>query len=372
MSVSNIVKTLPLVLNNRPVYYLIHITSRCNARCAHCFYWQEIEAGRTEKDVGFEEFERISKHMGRVLVVNLCGAEPYMRGDLCEIAHLFAANNHCRLITIPSNGLLTERIVAYTARICEENPETFFRFAFSLDGPRQIHDKIRDVPGLFDKVCETIHQVAKLHDRFSNFSLLVTTIFSTQTQGHILGFLDWIEENLPVDQSNVTFVRGKPLDRKTLDADPLIYNKVIARLRRHPVKSKINKQTDALLSYSMFLNTLRTVICAQRNPQRRAFRCYAGSKFLVISRQLEVYPCELLDETRSLGNLRDFDYDINALLASSSAKDIVHWVKQKQCACTWECAIQASKVFDLLQWPALGWRALNMKLFHLSRMDKTQ
>lgn len=356
-----IARTMPLVLNNRPVYYLIHVTGRCNAKCAHCFYWRETESGGSGEDIRFEEFEKISRHLGRSLIVNLCGGEPYLREDLCDIAHLFISNNDCRLITIPSNGLMTDRIAACAVCLCKENPETFFRFSFSLDGPSETHDTIRGVPGLFNKARQTICQVAELHNRFSNFALIVTTIFSSQTQNHILEFLDWIEENLPVDQSNVTFIRGEPRREETSVVNPMVYDKVVARLLRRPLMSKINRQTDALLSYSIFFNTLRTVLCAYQNPENRVFRCYAGHKFLVINRRAEVYPCEMLDDSWTMGNLRDFNYDINALLASARAKVVVKWIKERHCACTWECAIQASKVFDPVQWPALGMRALAIK-----------
>jgi MoaA/NifB/PqqE/SkfB family radical SAM enzyme len=217
------------------------------------------------------------------------------------------------------------------------------------------------LPGLFDRTCQTIRRVAELHKQFPNFALLTSTIFSSQTQDHILDFIDWIQDNLPIDQSNVTFVRGNPCDTGTLDVHPDIYRKVLNRLRSRPVRSEHNGKMDSLLSYSMFLNTLNTVERANKNSGKRVFHCCGGTKFLVIGHQAEVLPCELLDETRSLGNLRDFDYDINALLASSPAKKNIHWVRGKHCACTWECAIQASKIFDPLQWAELGWRALRMK-----------
>ena len=300
----------PLIVDKRPAYYLIHVTSKCNAACSHCFYWENIRDGKKEKDMGLEEFEKISKHMGKVLLINLCGAEAYLRPDLCEIAHLFATANHSRLMTIPSNGYLTERIVQYAERLCRENPDTFFRFAFSIDGPKDQHDAIRGVPGLFDRVCETVNQMGSLRKQFSNFVLMTSTVFSSETQGHILDFLDWIKDHLPVEQTNVTFIRGNPLKPETLHVNPEIYQRLIEKIKQDAGLQSQDRTVSAVLPYSMFLNTLDTVVEAQGNPDRRVFQCFGGQKFLVIGRQGNVYPCELLDERFRMGNLKDFDYDI--------------------------------------------------------------
>jgi len=348
---------IPLVLNKRPVYYLIHVTGKCNARCSHCFYWKEIQEAKHEINTSYEEFEKIAANLGNVLLINLCGAEAFLRTDLCELVHLFAQKNKCHAFTIPSNGSLTKRIVEYADRMCEENPKSFFRFGFSIDGPKEAHDKIRGVPGLFEKVCETVRQVAELKKKHKNFVVMTSTIFSSETQHHILDFMDWIKDNLPVQQTNTTFIRGNPMVPETLNVDPVIYKKLLQKIRSKAILTNNDLGPSALITYSMFLNTLNTVEKANANPGKRVFNCFGGEKFLVISKNTAVHPCELLDESKEMGQLKDFDYDINKLLLSDKARSVRDWVKEEHCACTWECAIQSSKLFDPLQWPALAKRA---------------
>ena len=208
------IKKFSLIFNKKPVYYLIHVTGKCNAACSHCFYWEEIRDGKTEADLSLEHYQKISASMGKVLVINLCGAEAFLRNDICDIARTFCLTNECKLMTIPSNGFLTDKIVVDIERLCRENPKTFFRFAFSLDGHQELHDHIRQVPGLFDKACETIRQVSKLKKKHSNFVLISSTVFSKETQHMILDFLDWLKENLPVEQTNVTLYVGTRLKVK--------------------------------------------------------------------------------------------------------------------------------------------------------------
>ena len=358
----SLARSLPMLLDRRSVYYLVHVTGRCNARCDHCFYWRETDTADKSQEIRLDEFEQIARQLGPALVINFCGGEPYLREDLCEIVRSFVSSTSCLLVTIPSNGLMTDRIVSFARRICTENPGAFFRFSFSLDGPERDHDAIRGVPGSFVRVCETIHRVSELHGEFNNFALLTSTIFSAQTQDHILDFLDWIHNNLPVDQSNLTFVRGSPREAETLKVDPLIYRQAAEWMRQHRSAGATRRAPESLLSRSIFLETLETVEKAHAKQGTRVFRCPAGQKMLLIDRGAEVLPCELLGESRSMGNLRNFNYDINALLASPQARGVARWIRQKHCSCTWECAIQASKAFDPTQWPALGMRTLSLML----------
>lgn len=345
--------SLRLVLNRQPVYWILYVTGRCNARCDHCFLWREIERADRSTELTLDELRCLAACIGPALVVNLAGGEPYLRNDLCEIANLFSRHSGCRLMTIPSNGLMTDRIVESAARLCDDNPNTFFRFSFSLDGIGPAHDAIRGVPGLFDRTCATVRRVAALRARYHNFAVLTSTVFGAHTQGHILELMDWIEENLPVDQVNVTFVRGHPKYATTLQPERPLYDRVIERLVRPPGHRATRTPVDAAVSRAMFLNTLGTVAEAADNEGRRVFRCYAGRKFLVVDHHGDVYPCEMLGRDSCLGSLRDFGFDAHALLASPKAREVIGRIRTGGCACTWECAIQASKAFDPLQWPGV-------------------
>ena len=54
-----------------PVYLLVFVTARCDARCGHCFYWQELNSGKRE--LALEEYERLARSLGPVLQVTLTG-----------------------------------------------------------------------------------------------------------------------------------------------------------------------------------------------------------------------------------------------------------------------------------------------------------
>ena len=64
------------------------VTSRCNARCEHCFYWKELNADRDE--LTLEEINKVATSMSKGLdSLALTGGEPTLpegfRGNLQDI-----------------------------------------------------------------------------------------------------------------------------------------------------------------------------------------------------------------------------------------------------------------------------------------------
>ena len=79
-----------ILLGNRsmPLQLVLFVTSRCNMRCDHCFYLDEInDSSRTELSI--EQIETLAKELGGLNWVALSGGEPYLRKDLVEIIQAF-------------------------------------------------------------------------------------------------------------------------------------------------------------------------------------------------------------------------------------------------------------------------------------------
>ncbi len=79
--------------------------------------------------------------------------------------------------------------------------------------------------------------------------------------------------------------------------------------------------------------------------------CKAVNKFIVVNEVGVVYPCEILD--KPLGNLREFEYSLPALLKSDNSLEIKKWIQKTHCYCTWECAIHNNVIFSPGYYPHL-------------------
>ena len=326
-----------------PFYTIFYITARCNARCAHCFYFEEIEDAHNRDELSLDEIEKIARNWGEMLILNLAGGEPYLRNDLPEIVKVFKENTGLEICAIPSNGILTDRTLTTVERLLKENPDLFFRFTFSIDGMGEQHDEIRSVPGNFKKVTETVRRVRDLRKHFSNFTLHTNSCFMSQNQDNFMDLVNFVHEDLQVDAINVTYIRGDvklPASQEALQKEK--YAEVINhishldhhRFSKHPLSAFILGAT--LLAREKVLENLSTGL--------RNFECYAIKKMIVLEDTGAVKVCEMMDQY--LGNLRDFDYDINKVVTSKLAETEYKKIQHHEGNCTWECAIRTGVIYN--------------------------
>ena len=142
------------VLDSLPVL-ILYPHSRCNCRCVMCDIWKTDST----QEISAVELERHSDDIARLRVewVVFSGGEPLMHSDLFRLCRFLRERNI--RTTLLSTGLLIER---YASRIVECLDDLIV----SLDGPREIHDAIRRVPGAFDLLAAG---VTALHQRNPNF-----------------------------------------------------------------------------------------------------------------------------------------------------------------------------------------------------------
>lgn len=119
--------------------------SRCNCRCGMCDIWQ----ARERDEISAAEVARWLpgwQDLGVERVV-LSGGEPLLHSRLWEICGLLRGAGIG--ITLLSTGLLLARDAAWVRELCDD-------VVVSLDGPREVHDRIRRVPRAYDRLAEGV------------------------------------------------------------------------------------------------------------------------------------------------------------------------------------------------------------------------
>jgi MoaA/NifB/PqqE/SkfB family radical SAM enzyme len=152
----------PLLLKRLDLVILF-VTSICNARCRTCFYWLELNR---KGDMTFEELSRLSSTMPEFHDLWISGGEPFLRKDLGRIIELFYRHNHIRDVRIPTNGLPTEQTLLTVKGILESCPELHLEVDISIDGFGETHDRIRGVPGNFEKALDTLSDLEALRSQW--------------------------------------------------------------------------------------------------------------------------------------------------------------------------------------------------------------
>jgi Fe-coproporphyrin III synthase len=140
------------VIGRMPVL-ILNPHSRCNCRCVMCDIWKET----TAREMSAEQLERHSSDIAALGVewIVLSGGEALMHSDLFRLCEILRRRQV--RITVLSTGLLLKR---HAARIAEFIDDVIV----SLDGPPDVHDRIRRVPGAFGALAEGVREL-RLHRR---------------------------------------------------------------------------------------------------------------------------------------------------------------------------------------------------------------
>ena len=338
----------------RPIQLTFFVTRRCNAHCPYCFYLRSaasMPAAGAELDL--DEIERIARPLGSLLWLAFSGGEVFLRPDIADIARLAYRHNRPAVMLFSTNGMLPELIRERVERIAAECPRSVVAVKLSLDGVGTAHDALRATPGSFERVMQSYRLLAPLLDRHPNLELGINTVFSAHNQDRMDEIMDYVAA-LPVPCSHtISLVRGELHQPDYLQLDIGKYARAAARLaqRLRERESPLYRFRGARLKAAQDM-LQRRLIHRTWSARRRLAPCYAGRLSLVLTETGEVFPCETL--TRSLGNVRDFGYDLRRLLRTSPAAGARRAIASDACHCTHECNFITNILFNPRLYPALA------------------
>lgn len=337
-----------------PAYIIFFVTARCNQCCRMCFYWRNLNR-QPEAELTLDEIKKISGNLQPITQLSLTGGEPFLRDDLEEICAVFIGNNQVRYVTIPTNASMPGRIGNSVRRLIGAFPDTCFRICLSIDGLGQEHDEIRGVKGAFEKLIETYQVLSPLRSYHDNLIIDVNTTFSAHNESCVMDVVEFVRKNMDVDNHAVTFTRGNPRDKESSMVSISRYEELVTflmhgrrRVEARPFSSVLRSVTE--YSWETLLRTLK--------EERMILPCVAGRKLVEINERGDVFPCEILP--RSMGNLRDYEYDLGKVLRSPKAVETLAYIRRSKCFCTFECAI-SNVIFNPRTYPAVLTRAVRLR-----------
>ncbi len=182
---------------------LIEAHSRCNCRCEMCDIWKSTETREfslTQLEAQIPSIEELGTRW-----VVFTGGEPLMHSDLFALCRPLRARGI--QVSILSTGLLFER---FARQIAEDTDSAIV----SMDGPADIHDAIRHIPGGLDRIARGIAAIRAIRPHYPiaartvvqrrNHGALVDTAEAARSMG-----LDSISF-LAADLASTAFNRNQP------------------------------------------------------------------------------------------------------------------------------------------------------------------
>ena len=171
-----------------PLFVSYNVTGKCNLHCIFCDWWKNSVHELPTKQ-SLEVIDSVCS-LG-VPFFDLSGGEPMLRKDLIILAKRI--QSYGSLVSMNTNGtLLKDKIVKKMAKV-------FDTVVVSLDGPKQIHDKIRGVTGTYNQAMKGIKQL-----RINGIRTGINTVLTPWN-------IDFLPEFLEKIRSKVDFIQIQPI-----------------------------------------------------------------------------------------------------------------------------------------------------------------
>ena len=192
-----------------PTSWIFFVTSKCNSKCSHCFYWKDLN--KIDNELTLNDIQKITLNMGYFDNLLISGGEPTLRNDIADICHLFYVNNKIKSIHFPTNGLNPDNIYDKINLILERCKGIKLNIGLPLDGLEGTNDYLRGVKGAFRNVVKTAEKLADLKKRFPNLTTYIISVVSNMNYGEMLPLAEYVSK-LPVDDHGPSPLRGSPKD----------------------------------------------------------------------------------------------------------------------------------------------------------------
>jgi Fe-coproporphyrin III synthase len=327
---------------------ILFVTSRCNAFCRTCFYHAELNQ---PGDLTFAQIEKVSRTMPPITDLWLSGGEPTLRRELTEIIDLFVKNNGVNRIIIPTNALIKSRVYEVVDHALSRHPQIDLYLNIALDGYGETHDKIRGVPGNWDKALDCIRALYPLKEKFTDrFRLNVNTVVCAENYGEMELLSTFLWNHFRLDGQYFNIIRGDTpvgdeIKQVPIEALPEIYERAARLTKRYGDRMFADDDASRRFVKNVaYVGAITTHYRTQQanfiKPTAWPFPCTAGDTAAVIDYNGDVRACELRER---FATLADYDYDFGALWAAQSRQTELSAIDGgKACWCTHVCFIHDS------------------------------
>jgi MoaA/NifB/PqqE/SkfB family radical SAM enzyme len=327
---------------------ILFVTSRCNSFCRTCFYYDELNR---PGDMTFDQIETVSRTMPPITDLWLSGGEPTLRHDASEIINTFVRNNGVERVIIPTNGLVKTRVWEIVDNALGQHPSLHLYLNIALDGYGETHDRIRGVPGHWQKTLDCIESLYPLKEKYRDrLRLNVNTVVCADNFNEIEKLGEFMWERFTLDGQYFNIVRGEtPVGEeiKHVPAEvlPSMYAYISELTKRYGDRMFADDDaTKRFVKNVAYVGTITTHYRTQHanfsGSTAWPFPCTAGQTIAVIDYNGDVRACELREK---FGSLKDYDYDFDKLWSAQERQVELSAIDGgKACWCTHVCFIHDS------------------------------
>jgi len=162
--------------------FVLHAGYACNARCAFCYYLEDLRRGKVRNFTTEQNKRKIrfAYALGK-RAIDISGGEPTIRKDLPELIR------YCRQLGYTTINVITNGISTSHAAYCEKLKDSGLTEAlFSIHShDASVHDSLTGVAGSYQKIISSINNFIRLGIPFR-----INTVITNKNYTDINSFLE--------------------------------------------------------------------------------------------------------------------------------------------------------------------------------------
>ena len=295
----------------------------CPGKCVNCNIWQ-YDKTIIKNEIDTTIFENVlkSKILKDTNYFDLTAGESQLSTKYLEVIKLIAKYKKDAFIHTNISGWYPKIHFEITKEALKYIDKKNFRIDISLDGSKESYEKVRLVKDGFSKVMQTMKLLKSL-----NINLRVVMIVYKQNYKDIPWFVEFAKKN------DIGYFIGYARNANLLNN----------------INNKQNYTNDELQNIEDLLNQvgwldkkrLPNWLWAKSIYQDNIpfFECYMGKRAIIINPYGDVYPCNECLDFLHMGNIKDFNGNLDKLLYSKKALNVIKIIENKKCQpCGMLCA----------------------------------
>jgi len=325
--------------NLQKPYKLTYVTTKeCHSKCINCDIWKSKPKG----ELSLNEVISFAKKNPYFSWIDFTGGEPTDRDDFVEIVESFL--KYCSdllLLHFPTNGLKPKKIESAATKIARIAPSKLV-ITVSIDGPKEINDYLRGIPGDFNRAVETFNRLKKI----KNVQVFIGLTLYKEN-------IHLIEQTLLELKKVIPIFSNKDLHINLPHTSEHYYGNLNSSPKAsHVMAEKINqiRKTRGIplspmaLLEQMYQKRVTQYISTGKCPSS----CASLMASCFLSENGNIYPCSIWNEP--LGNIRDHNYSLEPILNSTKTKRLREQILNKSCPNCWTpCEAYQSLAANILR-----------------------
>ena len=302
------------------------ITYWCNYACQTCNIWQM----KPRDELSLDEIRRFFRRSNRFVWVDVTGGEVSLRKDFVSVCEAIVTQcPDLLLLHFPTNGYLTDKIVAATREIVRMGTEKLI-ITVSTDGDEAMNDRIRGIEGGWRHQIETFRQLREIR----GVQAVLGMTLSAANVDHFPQAFAAAKREIPDlhyrdFHVNIIHESGHYLHNSDLSLRQAVAPDALARATEAYARLRGFGWSPVNYLERAYLKRVRQYLETGRTPMR----CHALRSSCFIDSWGHVYPCTIYE--RKIGSLREADYDLARIWQAKETVELQREIWDYKCPQCW-------------------------------------